>query len=119
MARVKRWITNPYAGSQCTLLLENGDKVVINHEEGSYKTGWLTIDRLKLLGFRRERVFVCNLDSPEGKTALTFLTRHAQAESIDAMPARAFVKYLETCRSIDEVKSRCAAVMAIHRAAGK
>ena len=107
MGKVGRWVTDPYTGSSCTLSLDSGDKLVIKHEKAGHKTGWLMIDRLKALGLNRERVFACNLDSPEGIAALEFLK--------DDSPLRAFIRYLETCRSVDEVKSRCAAVPAIHR----
>jgi len=111
MAKVKRW-----ASGHCTLVLDSGEKIVVKHEKGDQRMGWLTIDHSKFLGFNRERVFVCNVHSPEGQAALNFLTRNAEPDSVEATPLGAFVKYLETSRSIGEIKARCAAVMAIHRA---
>jgi hypothetical protein len=119
MAKVTRWVTDPYAGGHCTLVLDSGEKIVVKHEKGEYRIGWLTIDQSKFLGFNRERVFVCNLQSPAGVAALKFLTRNAEADSVEATPLGAFVKYLETSRSIGEIKTRCAAVMAIHQARSK
>jgi hypothetical protein len=76
----------------------------------------LAIERSKFMGFSSDRIFACNLDSEEGKTALAYLTRGVQAGSVDATPLGAFVKYLQTCASVDELKARCSALMALHRA---
>lgn len=113
MGKVGRWVTDPKAGAYCTITLDSGEKIIVNHEKGGFKGGWLRIERLKLLGFSSDRIFACNLDSDDGKTALSFLTRDAQEKSLDATPLGAFVKYLQTCQSVDEVKARCASLMAI------
>ncbi len=94
MGNVGRWITDPRAGAYCTITR-------------------LTIERLKLFGFSSERIFDCDLERQQGKTALSFLTRDAHAKSLDATPLGAFVKYPRSCRSIGEVKARCASLMAI------
>jgi hypothetical protein len=112
MAKVGRWVTDPKAGAYCKITLDSGEKILVNHDKGGFQGGLLTIERIKLLGLSSDRIFACNLDSHEGKAALTFLTRDAQERSIDATPLGAFVKYLKNCRSIDEVKSRCASLMA-------
>jgi hypothetical protein len=44
--------------------------------------------------------------------ALRALTRDAEQRSLDASPLGAFVKYVKTCHSVDEVKARCAALLA-------
>jgi hypothetical protein len=82
MAKVRRWVTDPKTGGYCTISLDNGEKIVVNHDKGGFKGGWLTIERLKCLGFSSERIFACNLDSPEGNTALGFLTRDAAERSL-------------------------------------
>jgi hypothetical protein len=119
MAKAERWMTDPKTGGYCTITLDNGEKIVVNHDKGEQKVGWLTIERLKFLGFSSDRIFACNLDSQEAKNALSFLTRHATERSLDATPLGAFVKYVKTCGSVDEVKARCTALMAMHRAGGK
>jgi hypothetical protein len=73
----------------------------------------LTIEVTKFMGLSSDRIFTCNLDSQEGKTALNFLTREATERSLDATPLGAFVKYLKSCQSVGEVKARCASLMAI------
>jgi hypothetical protein len=52
----------------------NADISVLH--KGGFKGGSLTIEVLK-----SDRIFACNLDSPEGKRALGFLTRAAQREA--------------------------------------
>ena len=116
MAKVGQFVTDPKAGAYCRITLDNGDKIVVSHDKGGFKGGWLTIERVKLMGFSSERLFGCDLDGAEGKAALSFLTRDAPARSVEATPLGAFVDYLKTCESVEEVKTRCAALMASHRA---
>ena len=113
MAKVGRWVTDPKAGGYCRITLDSGEKIVVNHDKGGFKGGSVRVERLKLLGFSSDNIFACDLDSQEGKTALGFLTRDAQAQSLDATPLGAFVKYLRSCQSVAEVKARCTALMAI------
>lgn len=113
MGKVGRWISDPKAGAYCTITLDSGEKIVINHEKGGFKGGRLTIERPKLFGFSSDRIFACDLDSQQGKTAVSFLTREAQPQSLDATPLGAFVKYLRSCQSVGEVKARCTSLMAI------
>ena len=113
MAKVGRWINDPHAGTYCTIKFDNGEQIIVNHD----KQNWLTIERLKLLGFSSDRVFACNLDSEEGRTVLAFLTRHAERGGRHVTPLGAFVNYLTDCHSVDEVKAACRALLAIrHRA---
>jgi hypothetical protein len=113
MAKVGRWVTDPKAGAYCKITLDSGEKVVVNHDKGGFKGGLLTIEVLKFMGLSSDRIFACDLDSQEGKVALGFLTRDAQERSLDATPLGAFVKYLRSCRSVAEVKTRCASLMAV------
>jgi hypothetical protein len=118
MTKVERWITDPEKGASCKLIFDNGEKIRIKHDKGWFKGGWLTIDRVTFFGFNSDRVFACNLDSEEGKTALSYLTRDVEPRSLDATPLGAFVKYLKSSGSVDEVKARCRSLMAIHRSSG-
>jgi hypothetical protein len=113
MAKVGQWVTDPKAGAYCKITLDSGEKVIVNHDKGGFKGGLLTIEALKFMGLSSDRIFACNLDSPEGKTALGVLTRDALAQSVDATPLGAFVKYLQSCRSVAEVKSKCESLMAM------
>ena len=115
MAKIGQFISDPKAGAYCRITFDSGDKIVVNHDKGGFKGGWLIIERLKLMGFSSERLFGCDLDSEAGKAALDFLTRDAPPKTLDATPLGAFVKYLTTCQSIAEVKARCDALMALHR----
>jgi hypothetical protein len=118
MAKVGRWVSKPNAGAYCKMTFDNGEKVFITHDKGGFKGGWLTIDRLTFFGLHSDRVFACNLDSEEGKTALSYLARDVEPRSLDATPLGAFVKYLKSSGSVDEVKARCRSLMAIHRSPG-
>jgi hypothetical protein len=118
MAQEGVFVTVSRGDVYCRMTLDKGERIVLHHHRGSTRSR-LTIERLKLLGLRSDRLFACDLDSEEGKTALRFLTRDAQAHTLDATPLGAFVKYLKTCESVDEMKVRCMALAALHRAAGK
>lgn len=118
MATIGRFISDPNAGAYCRMTLDDGEKIIINHDKGGFKGGGLTIERVKLFGLSSDRLFAITLDSGEGQTALRFLTRDAQEHSLDATPLGAFVNYLKPCQSVDEVKAHCAALIALHRSAG-
>jgi len=111
MAKVGRFVTDPKAGAYCQITLDSGEKIMVNHGAGGFKGGWLTIEVLKFMGFSSERIFACDLDSPEGRAALTHLTRDAGKGSVEATPLGAFVEHLRVCGSVAEVKTRCAALM--------
>ena len=106
MAKVGRFIRDPKAGSYCQITLESGEKIIVNHHK------WrLTIELSKLFGFSSDTIFGCDLDSPEGRGALTRLTHDADPESADATPLGAFVKYVKDCSTAANVRARCAALM--------
>ena len=115
MAKIGPWVKNRKGGESCKLKFDNGQRIVIKHDKGGFKTGWLTIDRLTFFHVHSERVFACNLDSEEGKSALGYLTRDVEPKSLDATPLGAFVKYLKSSTSVEEVKGRCRSLMAIYR----
>jgi hypothetical protein len=109
MAKVGRFVTDPKAGAYCRITLDSGEKIVVNHEQGGFKGGRLTIEVSRLMGLRSERIFVCNLDSQEGAAALTRLV--GDAHGVEATPLGAFVKYVEACASVAEVKARCGVLL--------
>jgi hypothetical protein len=106
MAKVGRFIIDPKAGAYCQITLDSGEKIIVNHDKGGFKGGSLTIEVSKLMGFSSDRLFACNLDSPEGKAALAHLTRDAQPGSVEATPLRAFVEYVKSCVSAVDVKTK-------------
>jgi hypothetical protein len=113
MGKVGRWVTDPKAGAYCKIALDGGETIIVNHEKGGFNGGWLTIERVKFMGLSSDRVFACNLDSEEGKTALRFLTRDATERSLDATPLGAFVKYVQSSQTVEEVEARCRSLRVI------
>ena len=112
MAKVGPFVTDPKAGAYCQIVLDSGEKVLVNHDKGGAKGGRVTIEVTKFMGFSSDRVFTCELDSPEGKTALATLTREAQPGSVDATPLGAFVNCVKACATVADVKARCARLAA-------
>jgi hypothetical protein len=113
MGKVGRWVTDPKAGAYCKIALGGGETIIVNHEKGGFNGGWLTIERVKFMGLSSDRVFACNLDSEEGKTALRFLTRDATERSLVATPLGAFVKYVQSSQTVEEVEAQCSSLMVI------
>jgi hypothetical protein len=111
MAKVGRFVTDPRASAYCQITLDSGEKIIVNHDKGGFKGGSLTIELSRLMGFSSERIFACNLDSPEGKAALGRLTLDARPDTVEATPLGAFVEYVKDCGSAAEVKRRCAALL--------
>ena len=111
MPKVGRFVTDPRAGAYCQVTLDSGEKIVVNHEKGGFKGALLTVEASRMMGFRSERVFTCDLDSPQGEAALARLTRGAQPGSVEATPLAAFVAYVKDAGSLAELRTRCAALM--------
>jgi hypothetical protein len=110
MAKVGPFISDPKAGAYCQITLDSGEKLIVNHDKGGFKGGRITIELSKFMGFSSERIFSCDLDSPEGKAALAQLTHGAREGSVEATPLGAVVECVKHCRSVAEVKTRCAAL---------
>jgi hypothetical protein len=109
MAKVGRFVTDPRAGAYCQMTLDSGEKIIVNHDKGGFKGGRLTIELSRLMGFRSERLFACDLDTPEGAAALQRLI--GEAHGAEATPLGAFVKHVSACTSAAEVRARCAALV--------
>ena len=114
MAKVGRFVVDPKAGAYCQMVLDSGEKITVNHDKGGFKGGRVTIEAPKWMGISSDRVFECDLDGPAGKAALARLTQGVPAESARATPLGAFVEALKDCKSIDEVKTTCAAIVSGH-----
>lgn len=117
MAKVGQWVTDSKSGAYCKFTFNDGEKIYITHDKGGCKGGWLTIDRVRgtFFGLGMDRIFTCDLESEEGKSALSFLTRDVEIRSLYGTPLGAFVKYLKSSGSVAEVIARCGALMAIYR----
>ena len=111
MTKVGRFVTDPKAGAYCQITLDSGEKVIVNHDKGGFKGGNLTVETTKWWG-GGQRIFACNLDTPEGQAALARLTRGAPEGSALATPLGAFVEYVKDCKSVDDIKARGAALIA-------
>jgi len=108
MGKVGRFVTDPKAGAYCQIVLDGGEKILVNHEKGGFKGGRLTISQVKWLGLGGDTVFECDLDGDAGKAALAGLTTGADPGSARATPLGAFVEYLKDCKDVAAVKSKCA-----------
>ena len=110
MGKVGRFVTDPKAGAYCDVTLDNGEKVIVNHEKGGFKGGQLIVEKKKWMGLGSERLFSCDLDTPSGKTAIELLTRGAPPNSALATPLGAFADYVKDSTSAAEVKRKCEAL---------
>jgi len=111
MPKIGRFVTDPRAGAYCQITLDSGEKIIVNHEKGGFKGGLLSIEASKFMGFSSDRIFVCNLDSPEGERVLAWLTRGAEPGSLAATRLGAAVEFVKDAGSLAELKTRCAALM--------
>lgn len=109
MGKVGQFITDPKAGAYCDVVLDNGDKVLVNHSKGGFKGGWLTIEKRKWFG--SDVLFKCDLDSAQGKAALAQLTKGIPPDNAHATPLYAFVEAVKDCASADAVKAKCAKLL--------
>jgi hypothetical protein len=110
MAKVGRFVIDPKAGAYCQIDLDDGKKILINHDQGSFKAGRMTVTEKKFWG--GATFLDVSLDSPDGVAALARLTQGAEAGSARATPIGALAHYLEDCTSLDDVRTRCAALTA-------
>jgi hypothetical protein len=114
MGKIGTFITDPKAGAYCQVTLDSGEKILVNHDQGGFKAGTLTIEKIKWMGMSSDRVFSCALGSAEGQAAMARLTQGVASDSAWATPLGAFVTYVKDCKSVDEVKSRCEALLSGH-----
>jgi hypothetical protein len=111
MAKVGRFVTDPGVGAYCQITLASGEKVIVNHDKGGFKGGRVIIEVPKFMGLSSDRIFTCDLDSPDGRAALGRLQQNAPEGSVEATPLGAFVEHLRHCASVAAVKETCAALM--------
>lgn len=112
MARIGGLMTDPNVGAYCHIKLDDG-KVLLNHDWRSLDRGTVTITEVKWqwLGLgSRETIFCCDLEGPEGQAVRTVLTRGAAPGNAAATPLGPFIEVLKECRTMDDVRARCAAL---------
>ena len=108
MAKVGRFVIDPKAGAYCQITLDDGKKVIVNHDKGGFKGGRITFEVPKLFGLSSDQIFAWDLDSDHARTVLQRLTQFAQKDSAAATPLGAVVGHIQDARSLDEVKAKCA-----------
>jgi hypothetical protein len=111
MGKVGRFVSDPKAGAYCQIVLDGGEKILVNHDKGGFKGGTLTISQVKWLGLGGETVFQCDLDSAIGRAAMTGLTKGVDPGSARATPLGAFVEHVRDCKDIAALKTKCAALV--------
>lgn len=112
MGKVGRFVTDPKAGAYCQITLDSGEKILVNHDKGDFKGGRLTIHTVKWLGFgASELLLALDLELPAGRDALARLTASAPGGSSGATPIGVLVDHVKDCHSVDEVRSRGAALV--------
>jgi hypothetical protein len=110
MGKVGRFVTDPKAGAYCQITLDSGEKILVNHDKGDLAGGRLTIHTVKWLGLGpSEMLLSLDLDVPEGRAALGRLKTGASASG-EATPIGALVAHVQGCRSVEDVRARCAAL---------
>jgi hypothetical protein len=77
MAKVGRFVMDPKAGAYCQIDLEDGKKVLVNHEKGGPQGGRITVAEKRLWG--GETFLDLRLESAEGQAALTRPPRSARS----------------------------------------
>jgi len=112
MGKVGRFVVDPKAGAYCDVTLDNGDKLIVNHDKGGFKGGHVSLEKKKWMGLGSDLLFTCDLDTPPGKAALTRLTQGAPPESVRATPLGAFADYVKDSKSADDAKAKCEALLA-------
>ena len=110
MAKVGHFVIDPKAGAYCQITLDSGEKILVNHDKGASKAGRLSIEVTKFMGLSSNRIFGCDLDTPQGTAVLGRLTRDARPGTSEATPLGALVEFVKPCSSVAEVKSKCAAL---------
>ena len=109
MGKAGHFVVDPKAGSYCQIELDDGKKILVNHEKGGPHGGRLTVVEKKFWG--GETFLDLRLESLEGKSALTRLTHGAPPDSARATPLGAFVEALRDATSVADVRARCGALL--------
>jgi hypothetical protein len=111
MAKVGRFVTDPKAGAYCQIVLDSGEKILVNHDKGGFKGGTVTVTQVKWMGLASGETFLrLDLETPAGKAVLAELATGAAEGSARATPLGAVVERLKDCATVEEVRTRCCAI---------
>jgi hypothetical protein len=110
MGKVGRFVIDPKLGAYCQIALDDGAKILVNHEKGDGQGGRMMVSEKRWWG--GETFLDLRLETAEGQGALGRLTADAAADSPRATPLGALVEALRECRSLAEVRTRCLAIRA-------
>jgi hypothetical protein len=111
MTKVGRFVTDPKAGAYCQIVLDSGEKLLVNHDQGGFKRGMVTVSRVKWMGLASGETFLrLDLDSPAGRAVLARLTAGAPEGSVRATPLGAVVEYLRDCGTLGDLRARLSAL---------
>jgi hypothetical protein len=112
MGKVGNIVSDPKVGAYCDVTLDNGDKLIVNHDQGGFKGGRLTVEKKKWMGLGSDQVFVCDLDSAPGRAAMARLTEGVPPDSPRAAPLMAFAEYAKDSASAVEARVKLEALVA-------
>jgi len=107
MAKVGRFVIDPKLGAYCQITLDDGKKILVNHEKDA-SGGRMTVTEKTWWG--GETFLDLRLDTAEGKAAIAGLTAGASDDSPRATPIGALVDTLKDCTSFEDVRARCRAI---------
>lgn len=118
MAKIGSFVTDPKIGAYCQVKLDDG-KILRNHDKGSTTSGTVTVSEVRWFGLRGgETILSCALESPHGQATLWRLTQGALAGRVQTTPFGAFVELLKDCRTMSDVRERCAGLSRPERSVG-
>jgi hypothetical protein len=104
MAKVGRFVIDPKLGAYCQIVLDDGAKILVNHEKDTGGGRMMVAEKRWWGG---ETFLDLRLDDREGQAALARLTANAAPDSPRATPLGALVEVLKECRSLADVRARC------------
>jgi hypothetical protein len=112
MGKLGNIVSDPKIGAYCDVTLDNGEKLIVNHDKGGIKGGRLTVEKKKWMGLGSDRLCACDLDSAAGQAAVARLTEGVPPHSGRATPLVAFAEYLKDSKSADDARARFETLMA-------
>ena len=107
MTPARRVVIDPKLGAYCQVTLDDGKKVLVNHEKDP-GGGRMMVTEKKWWG--GETFLDLRLDTAEGRAAIAGLTAGASDDSPRATPLGALVDTLKDCASLEDIRARCRAI---------
>lgn len=114
MGKVGRFVTDPKAGAYCRVTLDSGEKILVNHDRGETAGGSVIIEEIRWWGLASgETLLRCDLGRDDGRQMLARLIQGTPPARARITPLGAFVDYVKDCRSLSDVKAKCAALASL------